>query len=296
MTSVSFMPLFIRTARLNKPQFRSYSPSSVHRASSIKNICCLSNHSKTKIDLRFRSFSSSNGSNSNNGNSSGVVKQLASFGIAAGGAYALVYTYINYEKQKAEEEEQELLDDMNDFPVKPQAPITSKVYFDIKIDGIYQGRIVIGLHGSVAPKTVENFEALCEGTATKGTLSLSYNSSPFHRIIPNFMIQGGDITHKNGYGGMSIYGPKFPDENFTLKHIGKGILSMANAGPNTNASQFFICTTKTKHLDGRHTVFGVVVDGWDVVRKIERCGSSSGKPKKEVIIMKAGILNEGDEK
>lgn len=205
-------------------------------------------------------------------------------------------TYIQWEKQAAKDEEESLLNDTHDdVPVSPQAPITSKVYFDVTIDNHYAGRIIMGLHGSVVPHTVRNFQSLCEGYNTSTGNELSYEASPFHRIIPQFMIQGGDITHYNGYGGMSIYGPKFQDENFTLKHTGKGILSMANAGPNTNSSQFFICTTKTPHLDGRHTVFGVVLEGWDVVRRMERCGTSNGKPKEKVMIVKSGVCTDNND-
>ena len=227
-----------------------------------------------------------------------MMKQMGSFGIAAGGAYALVYTYLQYEKQQALEEQQSFLKDMTDGPVPPQAPITSKVYFDISIDAIPKGRIILGLHGSIVPQTVLNFQSLCEGSTTSksnsSTTTLTYEQSPFHRIIPQFMIQGGDITHHNGYGGQSIYGSKFPDENFTLRHVGKGILSMANAGPNTNSSQFFICLAKTPHLDGKHTVLGVVLEGWEVVKAIEQCGSRSGNPSHKVMIVKSGVVKEED--
>ena len=137
-------------------------------------------------------------------------------------------------------------------------------------------------------------ETICLGNETIGKLRLTYENSTFHRIIPSFMIQGGDFVRGDGTGGRSIYGTdidgRFPDENFQLKHVGPGVISMANAGRNTNGSQFFITTKRTPHLDGRHVVFGTVVDGWDVVKLIEDCGSSSGRPSKRVEIQACGIL------
>jgi peptidylprolyl isomerase len=165
-------------------------------------------------------------------------------------------------------------------------PITEKCFFDISIGGKPAGTIVIGVFGKDTPKTAANFMAICTG---KNDKKLTYKGSKFHRIIPEFMLQGGDITHGNGMGGESIYGAKFPDENFTLKHEGPGYLSMANAGPNTNGSQFFITTVKTSWLDGKHVVFGKVLEGFDeVVKKIEAEGTSSGTPKKEVKITNSG--------
>ena len=163
---------------------------------------------------------------------------------------------------------------------------------DMSIGGTPAGRIVMELRGDVAPKTAENFRALCtgeKGTGKSGK-ALHFKGSAFHRVIPDFMCQGGDFTAGNGTGGESIYGAKFADENFTLKHTGPGILSMANAGPNTNGSQFFLCTVKTQWLDGKHVVFGAVTEGMDVVKKIEAVGSQSGKTAKPVVIADCGQL------
>uniref|UniRef100_T1J488 Peptidyl-prolyl cis-trans isomerase n=1 Tax=Strigamia maritima TaxID=126957 RepID=T1J488_STRMM len=167
------------------------------------------------------------------------------------------------------------------------ADVTDKIFFDVDIDGEDAGRIVIGLFGDIAPKTVKNFVTL----ATTGHDGNTYKGTAFHRVIKDFMIQGGDLAARDGSGSISIYGPKFDDENFKINHWKAGLISMANAGKNTNGCQFFITTTTTSWLNGRHTVFGSVIDGMDVVRKIEDLQvDSDDHPKKSVIIKESGSL------
>lgn len=158
-------------------------------------------------------------------------------------------------------------------------------YFDISISGENTGRVVFNLYNDTVPKTAANFLALCDGTQGYG-----YKGSSFHRIIPEFMIQGGDFTHHNGTGGKSIWGGMFADENFKHRHDRPGLLSMANRGPNTNGSQFFITTVVTAWLDGKHVVFGEVAEGMDVIHKVEAIGSRSGAPARKAEITDCGLL------
>jgi cyclophilin family peptidyl-prolyl cis-trans isomerase len=171
-----------------------------------------------------------------------------------------------------------------------------RVFFKVTIDGAKAGELQFELNADVVPKTAENFRKLCVGGAGKGKsgVELWYKGSTFHRIIPGFMVQGGDFTRHNGTGGESIYGDQFNDENFTLKHTGPGLLSMANRGPNTNGSQFFITTVPCPWLDGKHTVFGKLIDGQSILDQIEGCGSRSGAPTKKVVIEDCGEIKSDE--
>ena len=160
-----------------------------------------------------------------------------------------------------------------------------QVYFDVTIGGAPAGRITIELFANQVPKTAENFRALCTGEKGFG-----YKGCSFHRVITEFMAQGGDFTNHNGTGGKSIYGEKFADENFNCRHLSRGDLSMANAGPNTNGSQFFLTFIPCSWLDGKHVVFGRCVNGLEVLDKLEAVGSGSGKTTKPCIIADCGQL------
>lgn len=163
----------------------------------------------------------------------------------------------------------------------------TKCYFDVNVEDKPLGRITFQLYDDVVPKTAENFRQLCTGEKGFG-----YKNSIFHRVIPKFMLQGGDFERHNGTGGYSIYGNKFADENFKVNHTKEGLLSMANAGKNTNGSQFFITTVATPWLDGKHVVFGEVVEGMETVKKIEALGSQSGKTQKKITIAESGQISE----
>lgn len=191
---------------------------------------------------------------------------------------------LNGEKASTEDGDTAATDE-NGEPVPKKIKRNPRVFLDMKIGSEPAGRIVIELFADVVPKTAENFRALCTGEKGFG-----YKGSPFHRIIPQFMCQGGDFTNQNGTGGKSIYGVKFDDENFQLKHTGPGVLSMANSGPNTNSSQFFMCTAKTEWLDNKHVVFGHVIDGMEVMKATEKVGTQSGKTSRPVVIIDCGEL------
>jgi len=176
--------------------------------------------------------------------------------------------------------------------VPPDLTPTSRVWMDISIGSEAVGRMTFGLYGHVTPKTCENFRALCTGEKGDGLAGkpLHYKGSTFHRVIPGFMIQGGDFTAGNGTGGESIYGAKFEDENFRVKHTKAGLLSMANAGAGTNGSQFFVTLASTPHLDGKHVVFGELLEGKAIMKQIEAVGSNSGTTSRAVEVVDCGEL------
>ena len=164
------------------------------------------------------------------------------------------------------------------------------VFFDISIANRPAGRIEMILRSDVVPRTCENFRCLCTGEKSTPTKKLWFKHSTFHRVIPSFMIHGGDFIEGNGIGGESIFGPTFTDENFILKHSGPGLLSMANSGVNSNSSQFFITCAETPWLDGSHVVFGAVSNGMEVVRQIEKVGSETGRTSRQVLITNCGEI------
>ncbi|XP_073748524.1 peptidyl-prolyl cis-trans isomerase D isoform X3 [Callorhinus ursinus] len=182
---------------------------------------------------------------------------------------------------------------------KPSNPSNPRVFFEVDIGGERVGRIVLELFADIVPKTAENFRALCTGEKGIGPTTgkpLHFKGCPFHRIIKKFMIQGGDFSNQNGTGGESIYGEKFEDENFYYKHDQEGLLSMANAGCNTNGSQFFITTVPTPHLDGKHVVFGQVIQGMGVARILENVEVKGEKPAKvnKILLITEDIKNIGN--
>mmetsp|Transcript_2019 Transcript_2019/g.12917 ORF Transcript_2019/g.12917 Transcript_2019/m.12917 type:complete len:304 (+) Transcript_2019:2655-3566(+) len=167
--------------------------------------------------------------------------------------------------------------------------VTQKVFLEVTVDGNPVGKMVIGLYGNAVPKTAENFRALCAGDVDP---DLCYRKSAFHRIIPGFMCQGGDFTNGDGTGGRSIYGERFPDESFSILHDRPYLMSMANAGPDSNGSQFFITTVPCPHLDGKHVVFGELLSGQEVVQAMEQQGTTSGQPQASVVITDCGVMAE----
>ena len=184
----------------------------------------------------------------------------------------------------------------NSGQIKGSPAKRTKVFFDVAANGKELGRIVMELFDDITPKTAENFRCLCTGELGMSKnfpkKKFHFKGTPFHRIIPNFMVQGGDIINGDGTGSDSIYGRKFADENFTVKHGKPGLLSMANSGKNTNGSQFFITTVRTPWLDNAHVVFGQVVEGMTVVRAVERLGTPEGTPRGRVIIANCGVIEE----
>ena len=208
------------------------------------------------------------------------LARLGAYVGVVGGGYALLVAN-GFLPAPLAADEPEALD-----AAPPQADVTERVFMDVAVGDAPPRRVVFGLYGSVAPRTAENFAELCGSS----NAVLGYRNSKFHRVIPRFMIQGGDFTRGDGTGGTSIYGGTFPDENFDLRHAGAGALSMANRGPDTNSSQFFVTLRATPHLDGKHVVFGCVVDGFDAVRAVEAAGSRSGRTAAPVRVLDCGRL------
>ncbi|OWY97813.1 Peptidyl-prolyl cis-trans isomerase B precursor [Phytophthora megakarya] len=246
---------------------------------------------RSQRSLRSPMLSKSAAFSSSTSSSTGLTSlQKASLSLAAmfGGGYAIGYFF---GPLPSLEELTGVKTTVKEY--KGDLIVTDKVFFDVGINDEYVGKIVMGLYGELQPRTVENFRALCTGEkgASRQGPPLWYKDSSFHRIIPGFMIQGGDFTQHNGRGGESIFGRRFDDEDLSVPHAGAGTLSMANAGPNTNGSQFFICTADTPWLDGKHVVFGRVLEGMDVVDIVSSCGSRSGKPKAEIKIINCGVLD-----
>nr|CCA18529.1 peptidylprolyl cistrans isomerase B precursor putat [Albugo laibachii Nc14] len=221
-----------------------------------------------------------------------LVKRAANLTLLFGAGYMIGYYWDPFPTWRSVRKALGLPDNKPEFiPI-----VTNKVFLDIAINDNYIGRVVLGLYGNAQPKTVENFRALCTGEveSKRHGKALHLKASTFHRIIPGFMIQGGDILRGDGSTGVSIYGGRFPDENLMIPHDGAGTLSMANSGPDTNGSQFFICTSETPWLDGKHVVFGRVLDGMDVVEMISSVGSRSGAPRASVSIADCGELKNED--
>lgn len=180
---------------------------------------------------------------------------------------------------------------MSSIPEPPAGHVRPVVFFDIHIGDTPAGRVKMELFSDITPKTAENFRQLCTGEHRVNQIPQGYKKATFHRVIPQFMIQGGDFLRGDGTGSFSIYGTEFEDENFTVKHTGPGLLSMANSGPNTNGCQFFITTAPADFLDGKHTVFGRVVEGMLTVRKVENVPTgANNRPKLLVRIAECGEM------
>ena len=266
----------------SQPPRSSSKPSSSSSSSSSSQPSSSSTSSSSQPSSSSTSSSSSQPSSSSS--SSSVLSTLLLFSIAIVGGYLIPFDDLLGPKKRDKDSFTELQE--------PQSIITDRVYFDISINNTEPKRLIIGLYGNDCPKTVKNFIELTKGTtkSNNGKL-LSYKGSKFHRIIPGFMAQGGDFEYGNGTGGQSIYGRRFEDENFKFKHKGLGVVSMANSGQHSNGSQFFICFTKASWLDGKHTVFGQVIHGNNILDDCEDAGSRSGSPSKEVVIVNCGLVD-----